>query len=172
MPKLSISESARRAGVARSTLYEYYIKPGKISVEVDGRGNKVIDVAELLRVFGELKGGPIQADSGDGHAPDESGHGRTVALDDARQLAGQVLQLKTELDAVRQNKRIVLLGLRRHDSLGLLSRLAHDTFLTESLCSEAGKEIDERDWIFCGSTPPALSALQTASVRAPASRST
>ena len=102
MPKLSISESARRAGVARSTLYEYYIKPGKISVEVDGRGNKVIDVAELLRVFGELKGGPIQADSGDGHAPDESGHGRTVALDDARQLAGQVLQLKTELDAVRQ----------------------------------------------------------------------
>ena len=67
-----------------------------------------------------------------------------------------------ELDAVRQNKRIVLLGLRRHDSLGLLSRLAHDTFLTESLCSEAGKEIDERDWIFCGSTPPAVPHLKVA----------
>lgn len=102
MPKLSISESARRAGVARSTLYEYYIKPGKISVEVDGRGNKVIDVAELLRVFGELKGGPIQVDSIDGHGQDEGGHGRTVVSDDTRQLAGQVMQLKTELDAARQ----------------------------------------------------------------------
>ena len=66
-----------------------------------------------------------------------------------------------ELDAVRQNRRIVLLGLRRHDSLGLLSRLAHDTFLTESL-SQDGKEIDERDWIFCGTTPPAVPHLNVA----------
>jgi GTPase SAR1 family protein len=60
------------------------------------------------------------------------------------------------LDALRDSRRVVLLGLRRHDSLRLLSRLAHDAAFSDSLRAEDGREIGERDWIFCGSTPPAL----------------
>jgi hypothetical protein len=60
------------------------------------------------------------------------------------------------LDALRSTRRVVLLGLRRHDSLRLLSRLAHDAALTDSLRTRDGREIGERDWLFCGSTPPAL----------------
>jgi PAS domain-containing protein/GTPase SAR1 family protein len=61
-----------------------------------------------------------------------------------------------KLDALRLNRRVVLLGLRRHDSLRLLSRLAHDAALTDSLRTKDGREIGERDWLFCGSTPPSL----------------
>ncbi|MCL2011158.1 MAG: hypothetical protein FWG71_11535, partial [Synergistaceae bacterium] len=50
-----------------------------------------------------------------------------------------------------RQKRIVLLGLRRHDSLRLLSRLVHDAHIEYPLGG-----VDERDWIFRGSIPPAL----------------
>lgn len=51
MPKVSISEAAKLAQVSRSTLYNKYINAGKISIEhVDNK--KVIDMSELLRVFG------------------------------------------------------------------------------------------------------------------------
>jgi len=61
-----------------------------------------------------------------------------------------------ELEALRQRKRIVLLGLRRHDSLRLLSRLAHDATFFDSIKTEEGRDIGEHDWIFRGSIPPAL----------------
>ncbi|MDR1622870.1 MAG: dynamin family protein, partial [Synergistaceae bacterium] len=61
-----------------------------------------------------------------------------------------------KLDALRFTRRVVLLGLRRHDSLRLLSRLAHDAALTDSLRTKDGRAIGEHDWLFCGSMPPAL----------------
>jgi PAS domain-containing protein/predicted GTPase len=61
-----------------------------------------------------------------------------------------------ELEALRQRRRVVLLGLRRHDSLRLLSRLAHDAAFFDALKTEEGREAGERDWIFHGSIPPAL----------------
>jgi hypothetical protein len=60
------------------------------------------------------------------------------------------------LEALRQRKRIILLGLRRHDSLRLLSRLVHDATFFDSMKTDEGLDIDERDWIFRGSIPPAL----------------
>jgi hypothetical protein len=56
MAKVRLSEAARRVGIARSTLYEKYINAGRITVETelfDGRERKVIDLAELHRVFGD-----------------------------------------------------------------------------------------------------------------------
>ena len=50
MAKLSISDAAKAAGIARSTLYEK-INAGEVSRGPD----KTIDTAELVRVFGELK---------------------------------------------------------------------------------------------------------------------
>jgi PAS domain-containing protein len=61
-----------------------------------------------------------------------------------------------ELEALHHSRRVVFLGLRRHDALRLLSRLTHDAALSDSLRAEDGQELDERDWLFCGETPPAL----------------
>lgn len=47
------SRAAQLAGVARSTLYKD-IEDGKLSAALDGKGRKVIDVAELERVYGAL----------------------------------------------------------------------------------------------------------------------
>ena len=54
MSKVSITQAAKLAKISRSTLYNKYIKPGVISVEtIDDK--KLIDVAELIRVFGNVQ---------------------------------------------------------------------------------------------------------------------
>lgn len=55
MANLSISAAAKRAGIARQNLYANYINAGKITVGTDERGNKCIDTAEIIRVFGSLQ---------------------------------------------------------------------------------------------------------------------
>ena len=52
MATISITEAARRWAVSRQTIYNR-ISEGKLSAEKDRSGNTLIDVAELLRVFGE-----------------------------------------------------------------------------------------------------------------------
>jgi predicted nuclease with TOPRIM domain len=54
MSYVNITEAAKLAGISRNYLYVKYIKTGKITVT---RRNDVpmIDTAEILRVFGELK---------------------------------------------------------------------------------------------------------------------
>jgi len=56
MAKVRLAEAARIAGIARSTLYEKYLNTGKLTVETeerDGKEHRVIDTAELHRVFGD-----------------------------------------------------------------------------------------------------------------------
>jgi len=51
---ISIAEAARRAGVARSTLYESYINTGKLRVETVQRGKKNerrVDINQLNKIF-------------------------------------------------------------------------------------------------------------------------
>lgn len=55
MAQLRIAAAARAAGKDRGTLNRY-IKSGKLSTTKDASGCIVIETAELLRVFGELKG--------------------------------------------------------------------------------------------------------------------
>ncbi len=54
MALLSLSAAARTANVSRQTIHTY-INSSKIATKVDNKGNKVIDTAELLRVFGALQ---------------------------------------------------------------------------------------------------------------------
>ena len=56
MAKVSVTEAAKLAGVGRQQLYRGYISTGKVSVERDHQGRPQIDTAEILRVFGEMKG--------------------------------------------------------------------------------------------------------------------
>jgi hypothetical protein len=54
MPKVNLSEAARLTGKARVTIHRH-IDNGKLTKEIDGAGNPVVDVAELERVYGTLK---------------------------------------------------------------------------------------------------------------------
>lgn len=50
---LTVAEAAKRVGKSRQTIFEK-IKRGQLSATVNHDGNKVVDVSELLRVFGTL----------------------------------------------------------------------------------------------------------------------
>ena len=60
MTILTLTQAAKAAGVARSTLYRA-IRKGRISVVSQPNGNKGIDIAELMRVFGPLQDAADQA---------------------------------------------------------------------------------------------------------------
>lgn len=72
MANLTITEAAQAVGVSRQTLYSSYIKPGKISVNRSDPKRPVIDTAELLRVFGELKQNPQAAQADPPQVADQS----------------------------------------------------------------------------------------------------
>lgn len=69
MAKVTVTEAARLAGIARQHLYRAYINTGKLSIDKDFNGRPVVDTSELLRVFGELKVS---------HEDDEKRHFKTV----------------------------------------------------------------------------------------------
>ncbi len=52
MSKFSVSAAHRITGKSRTTITKH-INSGKLSCSVDGQGNKQIDAAELLRVYGD-----------------------------------------------------------------------------------------------------------------------
>jgi len=52
--QLSVRQAALQAGISRQTLFRY-IKEGKISATISHTGEKQIQVAELIRVFGALQ---------------------------------------------------------------------------------------------------------------------
>jgi len=60
MTQVTISEAARRVGIARSTLLRH-IKNGKVSKVIGKDGKPRLDTSELLRVYGDLK----NSDTGD-----------------------------------------------------------------------------------------------------------
>lgn len=51
--QLSVREAAERVGVTRQTIFKK-IKDGELSATIDHRGNKQVDITELLRVYGQL----------------------------------------------------------------------------------------------------------------------
>lgn len=54
MALLSTNDAARVAGVSRRSI-QRAIKEGRLTAMTDGDGNRVIDTAELIRVYGELR---------------------------------------------------------------------------------------------------------------------
>lgn len=54
MTYLTVRQAAEQVGVSRQTMFRH-VKDGRVSATVDRDGQKQIDVAELLRVFGELQ---------------------------------------------------------------------------------------------------------------------
>lgn len=49
----SISETAKKVSMARSSIYRL-IEEGRLSCSVDRKGQKVVELSEILRVFGSI----------------------------------------------------------------------------------------------------------------------
>lgn len=94
MAEVSVSKAARMTGKGRSTI-QRHIKEGKLSVGKGESGNPVIDVSELIRVYGAIK-------------TDESGkHASVRQLDTADQnhtAQTMIEALREELHAARERE--------------------------------------------------------------------
>ena len=98
MAKLNITQAAKTAGIAKGTLYNH-IKQGKVSVEVDDKGGKVIDTSELQRVYGELKNDtPVKERSSERAIE----HDKTDKIE--RILCQQISDLKQQVEVLLQDK--------------------------------------------------------------------
>ncbi len=98
MAQVSISEAARLSKRSRTTLYRYRDE-GKISFSTDPQGNPVIDVSELIRVFGT-----IELDIGEHSVTSEND---TVSGSSGREnqlLQDTVRRLEQELEDARQRE--------------------------------------------------------------------
>ena len=93
MARLSISDAIKQSGVSRSSFYAKYVSKGLISVSED-KGKKYIDTSELLRVFGELKGGQSEDCLGQSN---EDNLGLNFGLDDSAK-DEQIKLLKQQLE--------------------------------------------------------------------------
>ncbi len=78
MALVSISEAARLTGVSRKTI-QRYIDSGKLSATVGGTGGgtgahplRQVEISELIRVFGELKGEMSHPVAGGAHETSRS----------------------------------------------------------------------------------------------------
>lgn len=80
MPKLTFSAIAKLYGMHRTTLYAA-VKAKRVSIDHNLKGQKVIDLAEAIRVWGE----PI-------HHPDSSTGGSTLNSTPAVDLAEIIAQ--------------------------------------------------------------------------------
>ncbi|HUM91037.1 MAG TPA: hypothetical protein PLM32_06620 [Candidatus Competibacter sp.] len=96
MPLLSIIEAAHAAGVSRRTI-QRSVQSGRLSAATTATGERAIDTAELLRVFGPLR-----------HAPSDTSASmsRPVATNDAPDDAMTMLVevLRDQLQQAQQEK--------------------------------------------------------------------
>lgn len=90
MPQLTLSAVAKMYGMHRTTLYAA-IKAGRVSSDFNRRGQKVIELSEAIRAWGEPEGRP-------GHEFDSSTPMPTNELSNS---TAPVEQLMTEATALR-----------------------------------------------------------------------
>lgn len=62
MSKLTLGRMAKLYGLHRSSLYEA-VEKGRVSSGFDGKGQRVVDLSEMIRVYGEPPGNPTQKPS-------------------------------------------------------------------------------------------------------------
>lgn len=126
MPKLTVTEAEKLVPVGKSTIYTD-MDTGKLAFDLNARGKKVIDPAELDRVYGllkhpEINGNPTISENGTHRKNMEtSGNGNGTSrthseisentdagMGDVRFLQREVERLKSELEAAgkREAKRL------------------------------------------------------------------
>lgn len=137
------SKAAQLAGVARSTIYKD-IEDGKLCAALDGKGRKVIDVAELERVYGAL--------STDDTEPSEDvrvGHIETDekdASDNTLQHEVAFLRERLQEKDVRLREKDATIDDLRGERNRLLTLLEEQTVSVKLLTDERVRKEPKRRW--------------------------
>jgi hypothetical protein len=104
MAKLTIGRMAKLYGLHRSTLHEAVAK-GRVTAGLDGKGQKIIDLSEMIRVYGEPQSTAL-------HRPtpsDNSSHTpETIAQDSFMPLLVEEIRLlRVEIQELRESLRLI-----------------------------------------------------------------
>lgn len=100
MAKLTIGRMAKLYGLHRSTLHEAVAK-GRVTAGLDGKGQKVIDLSEMIRVYGEPQGATLQR-------PTPSPYTfPTPEMDALHPLIEEVRLLREEIRELRESLRLI-----------------------------------------------------------------
>ena len=108
MAKLTIGRMAKLYGLHRSTLHEAVSK-GRVTAGLDGKGQKVIDLSEMIRVYGEPQGLPLHRPTlNPTPSPYTFPTSEIDALHPALQpLIEEVRLLRTEIHELRESLRLI-----------------------------------------------------------------
>ena len=100
MAKLTIGRMANLYGLHRSTLHEAVAK-GRVTAGLDGKGQKVIDLSEMIRVYGEPPGSTTHPPTPlpDTHA--------TLSTDALHPLLEELRLLREEVRELRETMRFL-----------------------------------------------------------------
>jgi hypothetical protein len=100
MAKLTIGRMANLYGLHRSTLHEAVTK-GRVTAGLDGKGQKVIDLSEMIRVYGEPPGSTRHVPT---PSPDTS---PTPLFDALHPLLEELRLLREEVRELRETMRLL-----------------------------------------------------------------
>jgi len=104
MAKLTIGRMANLYGLHRSTLHEAVAK-GRVSVGLDSKGQRVIDLSEMIRVYGEPQRLPLHVPTHDS-LPSPDIH-PTATTDALHPLIEEVRLLREEIRELRESLRLI-----------------------------------------------------------------
>jgi len=104
MAKLTIGRMANLYGLHRSTLHEAVAK-GRVTAGLDGKGQKVVDLSEMIRVYGEPQGLALHRPTLD---PTPSPYtSPTPETDALHPLIEEVRLLREEIRELRESLRLI-----------------------------------------------------------------
>ncbi|MBD8572614.1 hypothetical protein IFT86_26725 [Pseudomonas syringae] len=108
MAKLTIGRMAKIYGLHRSTVHEAVAK-GRVTAELDGKGQKVIDLSEMIRVYGEPKASALHHQT---HSPTPLPYTFSKSEIDAlhpalQPLVDEVRLLREEIHELRESLRLI-----------------------------------------------------------------
>lgn len=101
MSKLTLGRMAKLYGLHRSTLYEA-VEKGRVSAGFDGKGQRVVDLSEMIRVYGEPPGNPTPKP--DTPTPPTDSHPTPIGW---AEMLAELRLLREEVAGLRQELRLL-----------------------------------------------------------------
>lgn len=101
MSKLTLGRMAKLYGLHRSTLYEA-VEKGRVSAGFDGKGQRVVDLSEMIRVYGEPPGNPTPKP--DTPTPQTDSHPTPIGW---AEMVAELRLLREEVAGLRQEMRLL-----------------------------------------------------------------
>jgi hypothetical protein len=145
--KFTISQASDITGKGRTTLNRH-IKDGKLTIERNEQGHKIVDASELLRVYGPdldfdlANGKPSKTKRSE--SKEEGGNAAVKELNDKliEQYKAQIETLKDALNKAQDGQNRVTLLLERQTQDGSEWQSSLDA-MTEKIAKQTEQQIDD-----------------------------